>query len=396
MDEGWVLLEGAVARARELGLEVEAARGFRMIATSASVLVEYDRAAAWLREGLEYARRVELWNHHHYMAGHLAHVSWATGDWDLARALAEQALADGRGGITTRITCLHVLGFVAVGRGEWPDAQAVLEEARELGQRMAELQRLAPALWGLAELALRQGDHAAAAHLSEEALVASERRRDAAYAFPFLVTGTRAHLGLGDPTAAERWAERVAARPVDRNIPGTLPAIDHGRGLVELARGSTGRARASLEAAATGWGERRRTWEGTTILIDLARCAIRSNRRSDAARHAAGARDAAVRLGATPLVEEAEGVLRSLRRRDSAAEPWAPLTAREFAVARLVSEGLTNAAIGERLEIAPKTVAAHVEHILAKLGVGRRAEIAAWTATRPVLHSGPHGDDREE
>ena len=396
MDEGWRLLEAAVERARELGMEVEAARGFRMIATSASVLVEYDRAAAWLREGLEYARRVELWNHHHYMAGHLAHVSWATGDWDLARALAEQALADGRGGITTRITCLHVLGFVALGRGEWPDAGAFLEEARELGQRMAELQRLAPARWGLAELALQEGDHATAARLSEEALVASERVRDAAYAFPFLVTGTRAQLGLGDPHAAEQWVERVTARLADRSIPGTFPAIDHGRGLVELARGSTGRARASLEAAAAGWHERRRAWEGTTVLIDLARCAIRSNRRADAARHAAAARDAAARLGATPLVTEAEGVLRSLRRRDAAAEPWAPLTAREFAVARLVSDGLTNAAIGERLEIAPKTVAAHIEHILAKLAVGRRAEIAAWTATRPVLHSGPHGDDREE
>ena len=394
--EGWSLLEDAVARARALGMEVEAVRGFRMISTSASVLVEYDRAAAWLRDGLEYARRVELWNHHHYMASHLAHVSWATGDWDLARALAEQALADGRGGITTRITCLHVLGFVALGRGEWSGARVTLEKARDLGQQMAELQRLAPALWGLAELGLREGHHAAAARLSDDAIVASERRGDAAYAFPFLVTGTRAHLGLGDPHAAERWVERVAGCLLDRSIPGTLPAIDHGRGLVELARGSTGRARASLEAAAAGWRERRRTWEGTTVQLDLARCAIRSNRPADAARHAAAARDAAARLGALPLVAEAEEVLRSLRRRHAADAPWAPLTAREFAVARLVSDGLTNPAIAEQLDIAPKTVAAHVEHILAKLGVGRRAEIAAWTATRPVLHSGPHGDDREE
>ena len=38
------------------------------------------------------------------------------------------------------------------------------------------------------------------------------------------------------------------------------------------------------------------------------------------------------------------------------------------------------------LEIAPKTASAHVEHILAKLGVARRAEIAAWVANvaRPM------------
>jgi len=62
-------------------------------------------------------------------------------------------------------------------------------------------------------------------------------------------------------------------------------------------------------------------------------------------------------------------------------EPWRPLTAREFDVARLISEGLTNAEIAEELGIAPKTASSHVEHILAKLGASRRAEIATWAAS---------------
>ena len=62
-------------------------------------------------------------------------------------------------------------------------------------------------------------------------------------------------------------------------------------------------------------------------------------------------------------------------------EPWRPLTAREFDVARLISEGLTNAEIAESLGIAPKTASSHVEHILAKLGASRRAEIATWAAS---------------
>ena len=72
------------------------------------------------------------------------------------------------------------------------------------------------------------------------------------------------------------------------------------------------------------------------------------------------------------------------------------MSAREFEVARLVADGRTNAAIGQALDIAPKTVSAHIEHILAKLDMERRAEIAAWAAERAVLHSRPHGDDREE
>ena len=62
-------------------------------------------------------------------------------------------------------------------------------------------------------------------------------------------------------------------------------------------------------------------------------------------------------------------------------EPWHPLTAREFEVARQIAAGLTNAEIATELLVSPKTVSAHVEHILAKLGAGRRAEIATWVAS---------------
>ena len=56
------------------------------------------------------------------MAAHQAHVQWARGDWAAAQQTAEQALADGRGGITTRITALHVLGYLALGRAEFATA----------------------------------------------------------------------------------------------------------------------------------------------------------------------------------------------------------------------------------------------------------------------------------
>ena len=46
-----------------------------------------------------------------------------------------------------------------------------------------------------------------------------------------------------------------------------------------------------------------------------------------------------------------------------------------------MAAGLTNRQIAERLVVSPKTVSAHISHILTKLGAGRRAEIAAWCAT---------------
>ncbi len=382
MDEGWALLTAAVDDAKAAGREADASRAYRMIGSSASVLVEYDRAERLLREGIDHAERAETWNDRHYMAAHLAHVLWATGRWDAARDLARHALADGRGGITTRITALHVLGYVAMGRGELAVARDHLEEARRLGEGMRELQRLSPALWGLAEVAIADDDPALAVDLIERGAAASAAVDDAAYLYPFVVTGTRAYLALGDPGAAREWIERVAGPIERRGIPGTLASLDHGRGLLAAAEGSTGSARTHLVAATAGWRDRRRAWEGAWAQLDLARCYLRSSQRAEAVRMAARARDAALALPAPAIARGAEAIIG--RRRSAAdADGWAPLSAREFEVARLVARGRTNPEIASELGISRKTIAAHIEHILDKLGAARRAEIAAWVGALP-------------
>ncbi|MDT9699832.1 LuxR C-terminal-related transcriptional regulator [Streptomyces sp. P17] len=58
-------------------------------------------------------------------------------------------------------------------------------------------------------------------------------------------------------------------------------------------------------------------------------------------------------------------------------QPADVLTRREREVAGLVAEGLSNREIAERLVISKRTVDAHVEHILAKLGITSRTEIPA-------------------
>lgn len=58
----------------------------------------------------------------------------------------------------------------------------------------------------------------------------------------------------------------------------------------------------------------------------------------------------------------------------------AALTPRERQVLELVAEGLTNAQIGQRLFISPKTASVHVSAILAKIGAANRAEAAALYA----------------
>jgi DNA-binding CsgD family transcriptional regulator/tetratricopeptide (TPR) repeat protein len=381
VDEAWRMLEGAIAEASAPGtdFEVEAARGYRMIGSSASVLVEYDLAEQWITQGLAVTSATERWNDHHYLRAHLAHVLWATGRLDDAGREAGRALADGHG-VTTEITARHVLGYIAMARDDRAEAVRQLERARHLGEQMNELQRVAPALWGLAELAVLDGRADDAIRLSEDAFARCAEVTDAAYLFPFVVTGTRARLGQRDGSkgtaAARDWLDRTSRLLGVRRIPGTMPALVHAEGLIALAEGRIIQAREYFDRALLGWTERRRFWERTQLLVDIARSAQRARRPGEAARFAAQARSIGETSGAAALSRLAD---------DRGGDPpptidSGPLTAREFEVAQLVAEGATNREIAEQLVISPKTASAHIEHILAKLQMGRRAEIAAWVS----------------
>ena len=57
-----------------------------------------------------------------------------------------------------------------------------------------------------------------------------------------------------------------------------------------------------------------------------------------------------------------------------------PLSPRELEVARLVAQGLTNKQIGQTLYVSERTAENHVQHILAKLGLRNRSQVAAWAS----------------
>jgi DNA-binding CsgD family transcriptional regulator len=59
-----------------------------------------------------------------------------------------------------------------------------------------------------------------------------------------------------------------------------------------------------------------------------------------------------------------------------AGQDWDSLSPREREVAELVVEGLTNKEVAARLVLSTRTVEGHVERILHKLNIGRRAQIA--------------------
>ncbi len=369
----------AVARdAREQGFEDAGVTAYRDAAVVAARVMDYRRAADFIDEGLRYADAIEQSHCAHVMAATGALVAWADGRWDEAVALGEHALAD-RGCDRAAGMARWPLGYAALGRGEVELAATHLRAAEAFGEASGAPDLLLAAAWGLAELSIVVGDYEDAIVRSERALELARRTGERGRFAPFAVTGTRARIAAGRRGEAERWLAG-ATEFLSQVEWYASPALDHAAGLLSLSGGSTVAARESLERAVRGWDAHGRTWELLWARLDLAGCLMHSGRFVDAARLISDVREIAKRLRSRPLLERVEELGRLNRRHDPEESSWHPLTAREFEVAQLIATGLTNSEIAAELSVAPRTVSAHVEHILARLGAARRTEIASWVA----------------
>src|SRR4051812_32497388 len=83
------------------------------------------------------------------------------------------------------------------------------------------------------------------------------------------------------------------------------------------------------------------------------------------------------------------------RGRRQAGDEVARITRRQQEIAMLLAEGLSNAAIAERLVISEGTVANHIEHILRRLGLQSRTQVAVWAVERGLYRSDQDVDEPE-
>lgn len=370
---------GIARRARDARFENCGVSAFRNAALLGVRVQEYRRAEEGMREGLRYADEVEQSYCRHAMASASAFVAWADGRWDDAVQIAEQELVES-GSRRAGIGCRDVLGFVAFGRGAVERARTLLAESLAAGRESGEVALVLPALWGLAETSLLADAADDAIDLCEEALTLAVATGERALLVPFVVTGARAYLVRLRPDAAERWLETLGGMFADWASL-AAPALRHAEGLVRTSIGSTVAARAALQSAVATWEERGRTWEALWARLDLGACLLRANREAEAVTVILEVTERAGVLESTPLRLRAEELLAVASGRGAESEPWRPLTAREFQVARLVADGMTNVEIGATLGMSPRTAGAHVEHILTKLAFTRRAEIGAWVGS---------------
>jgi DNA-binding CsgD family transcriptional regulator len=128
--------------------------------------------------------------------------------------------------------------------------------------------------------------------------------------------------------------------------------------------------------AAFAYGD---VYERARCRLRLAEALLGAGRRAEAAAEAEAVRRDAEQLGAVPLRERVDALVRRGRLADApaAGERASALTPRERDVLKLLALGRSNRQIGAELFISAKTASVHVSNILAKLDAASRTEAAA-------------------
>jgi DNA-binding CsgD family transcriptional regulator/tetratricopeptide (TPR) repeat protein len=199
-----------------------------------------------------------------------------------------------------------------------------------------------------------------------------------------LPDAVRLAVKAGDPGTARALADHAAAIAVGSDIP-------HRPANALYCQGLLGHDAHGLLAAAERYGEAGRPLFRAKALEAAAEKFLASADRGQARAAFTRAVELYVSLGAAADVARLEatfrehGIRRGPRAKHRQAHSgWDSLTPTEAKIAAFVEEGLSNPEIAARLLLSRRTVATHVSHILKKLGVHSRIDIARESALRTL------------
>ena len=369
IDEGFACLDEAMAAATsgEVGFDTVGTACCDMIGACERTM-EIERATQWCQVTEEFARRINFLPIFAFCRVTYAGVLMAIGRW----ADAERELHEALGSYDASFSMQR---HMAVGKlAELRLLQGRDAEAEELVRDYAQLPGCARAI---AMLHLTRGDAPSAARLLRRRLGAVEN--DVLLSAPVLALLVEALVACGETDEAVAAAGRLRAIATTTGRAAFAAAAAHVEAIVACARKDPS-AEERFEAAIQAYASIGMPLPVARARLALARClAGRDDRAAkDECRLAVATFE---QLGAKRDLDAAA----DLRRRLGVGARVGPritstLTKREDEVLALLPLGLSNAEIGRRLYISPKTVEHHVSHILDKLGLETRAAAAAHVA----------------
>jgi DNA-binding NarL/FixJ family response regulator len=199
-----------------------------------------------------------------------------------------------------------------------------------------------------------------------------------------LPDAVRLAVEIGESSTAHALAAQAAALAAESEVPHRQASALYCRGLLDHDA-------AGLLKAAERYGDAGRPLLNAQALEAAAVEYVQAGDRGQARAAFTQAAEAYSALGAAADVAQLQAKFRAhgIRRgphakHRQARSGWDSLTPTETKVAAFVEEGLSNPEIAARLLLSPRTVATHVSHILKKLDVHSRTDIAREAALRTI------------
>ena len=341
---------------------------------------DHERAVQWCDRLKEYSRKWGLKPLFAVCRTQYASICMWRGDWEAAERELTNAcdeLAICRPGMTT--DGLARLGELRRRQGRLAEATALFD--RSGAHPIASL--------GRAAMALEQGDPQNAAELADRHLrkMPARNRTERAAALELLIRARAASGRAADLDGARAALDELAGIAAEAQTAALRASASLAAGLIALAADDPGAARRHLEDAVDLFETSAAPFETACARIDLAIVLEKLGRIDAAMVEVDRAVEGLTRLNAQQALARA----RVLRDRLSGPPPVKPgrdtgvLSAREIEVLRLISSGLSNQAIAERLCISEHTVHRHVANTLSKLNVPSRSAAVAQAARLGLL-----------
>jgi DNA-binding CsgD family transcriptional regulator len=198
------------------------------------------------------------------------------------------------------------------------------------------------------------------------------------------VDAARLAAKVGNKATAQMIAQQAAALGKGSEVP-------HQQANALYCRGMNDRDAFVLLAAAQRYADAGRPLPRAKALEAAAECLVEAEERTAARQAFEQAVEIYEFLGAEADLNRVQSEFRAFGIRRGphskhrrAVSGWDSLTDAELKVAAFVEEGLSNPEIAARLMLSRRTVATHVSHILKKLNVTTRTDIARESALRAV------------
>jgi LuxR family transcriptional regulator, maltose regulon positive regulatory protein len=376
VDEGMRCLDEATAAALEDGAEIpiSGAWTFCFLVTACTATLDFERAAQWCDRLAEFAERYGSRYMLAFCRAEYGAVHLWRGEWDQAEELLEASVEDYTSSRPAWVSGpLVELAELRRRQGRWADVNELLDRAG--ASSGAHLCR--------ARLALDRGKAAQAVDLGRRLLrqLPEERLVSRAPALELLVHANTARGELDEAAAALTSLRDVAARV---GTPALGACADLAEAQLAVARGELDRARTLLEDAADCFVRCGAPFDAARARLELATCLLALGRVEEAEAEAGAAHERLSELGAEPCAKRAAQIVAAAAGGEHGI-PLGDLTRRETEVLGLLTEGLTNRQIAERLVVSEHTVHRHVTNLLRKLDLPSRTAAAAHAVRSGLL-----------